>query len=100
MEKCSFFNSINGDRRYKAEEWADYFSSFIGNGVFGYASDNLLVTAVSGMTIAIGAGMAWINGYFYHNTDALNTTLTTADGVLNQRSDSNQMKPTAKRETI
>ena len=84
MEKCSFFNSINGDRRYKAEEWADYFSSFIGNGVFGYASDNLLVSAVSGMTIAIGAGKAWINGYFYHNTEALNTTLATADGVLNR----------------
>ncbi|HNW87922.1 MAG TPA: hypothetical protein PKJ47_13415 [Candidatus Limiplasma sp.] len=84
MEKCSFFNSINGDRRYKAEEWADYFSSFIGNGVFGYASDNLLVSAVSGMTIAISAGKAWINGYFYHNTDALNTALATADGVLNR----------------
>ena len=84
MEKCSFFNSINGDRRYKAEEWADYFSSFIGNGVFGYASDNLLVTAGSGMTIAIGAGKAWINGYFYHNTEALTTTLATADGVLNR----------------
>ena len=84
MEKCSFFNSINGDRRYKAEEWADYFSSFIGNGVFGYASDNLLVSAVSGMTIAVSAGKAWINGYFYHNTEALNTTLATADGVLNR----------------
>ena len=84
MEKCSFFNSINGDRRYKAEEWADYFSSFIGNGVFGYASDNLLVSAMSGMTIAIGAGKAWINGYFYHNTEALTTTLATADGVLNR----------------
>lgn len=84
MEKCSFFNSINGDRRYKAEEWADYFSSFIGNGVFGYASDNLLVSAVSGMTIAIGAGKAWINGYFYHNTEALTTALATADGVLNR----------------
>ena len=84
MEKCSFFNSINGDRRYKAEEWADYFSSFIGNGMFGYASDNLLVSAVSGMTIAIGAGKAWINGYFYHNTESLSTTLATADGVLNR----------------
>nr|DAQ05226.1 MAG TPA: hypothetical protein [Caudoviricetes sp.] len=35
MEKSSFFNSVSGDRKYKAEDWASYFASFIGNGVYG-----------------------------------------------------------------
>ena len=30
MEKSSFFNSVSHDRTYKAEDWAEYFASFIG----------------------------------------------------------------------
>ena len=45
MERSAFFNSINGDRRYKAEVFAEYFSSFIGNGVFPNPSTSLQVIA-------------------------------------------------------
>ncbi len=41
MQKSMFFNSSQGDRVYKAEDWADYFSSFIGNGVFPNPSSGL-----------------------------------------------------------
>lgn len=82
MEKSSFFNSVSGDRVYRAEEWADYFASFIGNGVFPVPSNNLQVVAGAGMVIAVKAGKAWINGYFYNNTNDLSVTLPTADGVL------------------
>lgn len=82
MEKSSFFNSVSGDRVYRAEEWADYFASFIGNGVFPVPSNNLQVVAGAGMVVAVKAGKAWINGYFYNNTNDLSVTLPTADGVL------------------
>ena len=62
MEKSSFFNSVSHDRTYKAEDWAEYFSSFIGNGVFPVPSTGLQVTA----------------------NDDLNVTLATADGQLNR----------------
>lgn len=84
MEKSSFFNSVSGDRVYRAEEWAEYFASFIGNGVFPVPSNNLQVVADSRMTITVKAGKAWINGYFYFNTGDLSVTLPTADGVLNR----------------
>jgi hypothetical protein len=32
------------------------------------------------MTVSIAAGSAWINGYRYENTEALNKTLSTANG--------------------
>lgn len=84
MEKSSFFNSVSGDRKYKAEDWASYFSSFIGNGVFPVPSTGLQVVAGSGMQVTVKAGKAWINGYFYNNTSDLSFTLGTADGVLNR----------------
>lgn len=83
MEKSSFFNSVSGDRVYRAEEWAEYFASFIGNGVFPVPSTSLQVVAGSGMAVAVKTGKAWINGYFYYNTSDLPVTLATADGVLN-----------------
>lgn len=82
MQKSSFFNSVSGDRTYKAEDWASYFASFIGNGVFPSPSTNLQVVAGAGMAVTVKAGKAWINGYFYVNTDDLTVTLATADGVL------------------
>lgn len=84
MEKSSFFNSISKDRVYRAEEWAEYFASFIGNGIFPVPSSNLQVVEGSGMVITVKAGKAWINGYFYYNTGDLSLTLATADGVLNR----------------
>ena len=84
MEKSSFFNSVSGDRKYKAEEWAEYFASFIANGVFPNPSTGLQVLADSGMAITIKTGKAWINGYFYYNTGDLSIALDTADGVLNR----------------
>lgn len=84
MEKSSFFNSISGDRRYKADDYAAYFASFIGNGVFPLPSTGLQVTEGEGMTVTLSAGKAWINGYLYINTDDLTIAPDTADGVLNR----------------
>ncbi len=84
MEKSSFFNSVSHDRTYKAEDWAEYFASFIGNGVFPVPSTGLQVVAYDGMNLTLRAGKAWINGYFYMNTSDLTITLATADGQLNR----------------
>ena len=84
MEKSSFFNSVSGDRKYKAEDWASYFASFIGNGVFPLPSTGLQVVAGNGMQVTVKAGKAWINGYFYFNTSNLTIPLDNADGVLNR----------------
>lgn len=84
MEKSSFFNSVSGDRKYKAEDWADYFGAFISNGVFPAPAVGLQVLAGEGMNVTLKAGKAWINGYYYRNTGDLTLTLGTADGVLNR----------------
>lgn len=80
MEKSGFFNSSDGDRIYDATDFAAYFGSLVSNGVFYASASNLQATPGSGLAVSIAAGGAWINGYRYENTDALNLPLTTANG--------------------
>lgn len=80
MEKSGFFNSSSGDRVYDAADFAAYFGSLVSNGIFYVTTSNLQVTPTTGMTVSIAAGSAWINGYRYENTEALNKTLSTANG--------------------
>lgn len=84
MEKSSFFNSVNGDRKYNASDWAAYFASFIGNGVFGAPDDCLQVTPGENISVSVAAGSGWINGYHYVNTEPLVLQLPTPDATLNR----------------
>lgn len=65
-----FFNSVSGDRKYKAEDFAKYFKSFIGNGI-NPALDSLRVYKKNNDTIEVKNGTACINGYLYLNDNAL-----------------------------
>jgi len=90
MERCGFFdaNLVGGeyDRVYLASQFAAYFASFIGNGVFAKHSNQLQVVemATPQMQIGVERGQAWINGYWYENTDILYLPIDVADGVLNR----------------
>jgi hypothetical protein len=79
-----FFKSINQDRRYNAEFFANFFGSLVGNGVFANPSTNLQVISSSGTQINVQSGKGWINGYYIVNTSNFSLTLATADGVLNR----------------
>lgn len=77
-ERYSFFNAVideegNYDRQYLAEDFARYFASFIGNGVYANPADNLKITTAGGWDVHVGFGKAWINGYFYENYESLKT---------------------------
>lgn len=81
------FNSIidgdgNPDRAVKAEDWAWYFSTFIGNGVFPNPTDGLQVVADSAMDILVKDGFGYINGYAFKNPTDYTLTVQTADGAL------------------
>lgn len=88
MEKSGFFNAMKvgdtWDRVYKAETYAEYFASFIGNGVFPNPSTNLQVIGTDKMQVIVKPGKGWINGYKYENTDDLILPIDVADGVLHR----------------
>lgn len=81
MIRSGFFNSMNGDRKYDASKFAEYFASFIGNGVF---PDSLQVISNNNMTITVKSGKAWINGYILINDADYILNINAADGVLNR----------------
>lgn len=89
-EQSGFFDAhlINGeyDRVYLAEHFAKYFASFIGNGIFGGKSNELMVQQKDNadMSVRVLTGQAWINGYWYENNDELSLAIDVADGVLNR----------------
>lgn len=79
-EKSYFFNDVNNDRVYLAEDFARYFSTLIANGVFPNPSTNVQVLAniETLMTVKIMPGFAWINGYMYWNQVNMVKTLEPA----------------------
>lgn len=82
--RSSFFNSVNGDRRYLANNFAEYFASFIANGIFPNPSNTLQVYEKTNMIVTVKPGKGWINGYFAVNEYDYDLTLDNADGVLNR----------------
>ncbi len=81
-EISGFHNSVNGDRRVKADFFARFFGSLIGNGVFPNPSTGCQVISNNDMTVTVKTGKAWINGVFYENTADMTLSLDVADGVL------------------
>lgn len=84
MEKSFIFNSINGDRKMKAEDFREYFIPFLRNGIYPNPSTKLQVVSNQGMNVIVREGKAFINGSLYINDSDLIITLDPADGVLNR----------------
>ena len=74
MERYSFFDAQNTnggfDRTYNCSDIASYFSSFIGNGVYGNPANQLQVVPATGLGINVKQGKAWINGYYYELSES------------------------------
>lgn len=82
--KSGFFNSVNGDRKYNAEDMSHYFEGLITDGIYESIGDKLQVTAGGGMTINIGTGRAMIDCHWMKNDATLNVPIDAADVQLNR----------------
>lgn len=72
MLKYGFFNSIDNDRRYNADDITKFLSGVISDGIYRNYLDSFATSAVSGMTIAVSSGKGMILGRYILNTDTLN----------------------------
>ena len=63
-----FFNSKGLDRTYTAENFTDYLSSLICNGILDTYGEQFELTApTKGLKVILGTGKAWINGHYFIN---------------------------------
>lgn len=76
------FTSVNGDRKYTSTFFAEYFASFIGNGVFPNPSTNTQVVADGGMNVSVQQGKAWIDGYILYVDNPQSLALDTGNNLL------------------
>lgn len=84
-EYSRFFNSVDGDNLYQASDFAEYFSTFLSDGIFSYDGNlGLKVTRNTGLKINVSTGFAFIKGYMYKNDSPLTFTLSNADNTLDR----------------
>ena len=99
--KSGFHNSINGDRKYNAEDMNRPYKDIVSNGVFPNPSDQLQVFASSGMTVSVSAGGGLFgNGWAYNDASVLMTldqaeaTLSRIDAIVIKRDESEAVRDT------
>lgn len=90
-ETSGFFNAEilsdgSYDRVYTAEIFAQYFSQFIGNGVYANPATQLQVVSMdsSGMGVKVLQGNAFINGYWYKNSSGKELKISNANGTTSR----------------
>ena len=83
--KSGFFNSLNGDRTYNADDLNNFFDGILSDGVIKNFMESLEVTAGEGMSINVAGGKALVIGKYLYNNSLLN--LTVEGGETNPRYD-------------
>lgn len=84
MWESGFFNSVNGDRVYNAEQMSGIFEGLITDGVYESVGNKLAVQPSSGMTIQIASGRGWCKKHWFNNTTPYLMTLEASDVTLNR----------------
>ena len=79
-----FFNSLNGDRKYNAQQMSQIFDGIIIDGVFMVIGDHFNGTPGGGLTTILGSGKCWFNGTWTLNTAPLQMTHDAASTIYDR----------------
>lgn len=79
-----FFNSVNGDRKYNADQMSGIFEGLITDGVYASVGNKMAVQPNSGMTVQIASGRGWFNKRWVDNTSPHLLELEASDVTLNR----------------
>lgn len=84
-----FYNSLNKDRVYNAEQMSSIFNGIITDGVFSTIGDALMPIAGTGMQVIVKTGKCWFNSTWTLNDalfpldiDAADVSLTRIDAII------------------
>lgn len=77
-----FYNSLNKDRVYNAEQMSAIFDGVITDGVFASIADHMMPVAGIGLQVIVKPGKCWFNHTWTLNDAELPLTIATADVSL------------------
>lgn len=84
IERCGFFASVNGDRLYDDDQFADFFGRFLQDGYFPLPEDGLFVEANGTNTLTVNPGSAWIQGRCYELLEKKSLVIEPGDALLSR----------------
>lgn len=79
-----FFDSINHDRTYNAEEFSSFLDGIVYDGVYESVGNKFYVSEYEGMMVTVDTGRAWFDHTFTLNTSKIALTVPDADTVYNR----------------
>lgn len=79
-----FFNSINGDRKYNAQQIGMYLGALVSSGVVPNPSTSLQVTAAGGMAVQVWPGRGMADCHWIDNDSMYTLILDDADLILDR----------------
>lgn len=80
-----FYDAVNGDRVYDAEQFGSLFDGIISDGIFANNGDRFVVRAsTTGMQVYVGSGKAWLNRRWVENTGDETLTIQPAHASLDR----------------
>lgn len=79
-----FFNSLNSDRVYNADQMSEYFKGIVSDGVYESVGNALQVQAGSGMNVNIQTGRALIDCKWLDNDAVATIAISTAHPTLDR----------------
>ena len=82
--RSGFFNSIDGDRKYDADDISNYFLKLISNGVFATPANSMQIQTATGMRVKVTPGWAFINCKWLRLDNDHYITLDKADVKYNR----------------
>lgn len=77
-----FYDSLNHDRLYNAQQMSAIFDGIINDGVFMSVGNQLHTVAGSGMQVIVKSGRAWFNSTWTLNDQEYPLTISAADVLL------------------
>lgn len=77
--KCGFFNSLNKDRKYDAEDFARLVNSIITDGVIATKGDGFMTVAGEGLSVQVKSGFAWFDSTWSMSENITVLRLAAAD---------------------
>ena len=88
MISYGFFNSIDGDRKYNADQMSSYFEGLVSDGVYNGIGQSMVVLA-AGLSVTVGSGRAIIGNKWIKNDspftvvlDPVHPTLARIDAIV------------------
>lgn len=79
-----FFNSLDSDRLYNADQMSTYFKGLVSDGVYESVDDAMIVRADTGMNVTVGTGRAIIDCKWINIDSPVDVALSASHVTLNR----------------